>query len=469
VTAVALQQSDLESTQVAHRTYLTRRRAPRLDAALVLSAMICLLMLIPSHLILPGMTDIGRPALVVCMLIFSWWVMVRLTPHLTLPGPQPIRWALLGFALSILASYAVAQLRALTSIEANGADKALLFMAAFAGAALGAADGIPNWSRLQTVIKVLVFCGTVMAVIGIIQFAFAVDVTKYLTIPGLESKGIVIGFEDRGAGIRVASTATHYIELATVLATVLPFAIHLALFSDGRRRRTLYVISALLIAGGVMTTISRSGVLAVGIVAVVLIPIWTWRLRYNILFLVTVLGAGLAAAKPGLTKTLTSLFDDPSTNPAFTVRSSRYPMVWAFVAQHPLLGRGTGTYIYPQYIILDNQWLAFLISNGIVGVVAMAAMHLTGIVLALLSMRRAVTPEARHLGAVLVSTQIIALAVAGTYDSLSFFTYATLVALTLGMCGAVWRLTHPARLVRTATPRWFIGSRDAHVAYNDRR
>jgi hypothetical protein len=254
-----------------------------------------------------------------------------------------------------------------------------------------------------------------------------------------------------------------------VLATVLPFAIHLALFADGRRRRTLYVISALVISGGVMTTISRSGILAVGVVALLLIPIWTWRLRYNILVLATTLAAGLAAAKPGLVKTLTSLFDDPSTNPAFTVRSSRYPMVWSYVAQRPLLGRGTGTYIYPQYIILDNQWLAFLISNGIVGVIALAGLHLTGIVLALLSMRRAVTPEARHLGAVLVSTQVIALAVAGTYDSMSFLTYATLVALTLGMCGAVWRLSHPAQVVRTATPRWFVDSRDAHVAYNGRR
>jgi polysaccharide biosynthesis protein PslJ len=47
--------------------------------------------------------------------------------------------------------------------------------------------------------------------------------------------------------------------------------------------------------------------------------------------------------------------------------------------------------------------------------------------------------------------------VAGTFDSLSFSTYTVVVALTLGFCGTVWRLTHPARTVRTSTTRWFLG------------
>jgi polysaccharide biosynthesis protein PslJ len=51
---------------------------------------------------------------------------------------------------------------------------------------------------------------------------------------------------------------------------------------------------------------------------------------------------------------------------------------------------------------------------------------------------------------------VMAIAVAGTFDSLSFMTYATILALTLGMCGTVWRLTHPARTVSTSTTRWFL-------------
>jgi O-antigen ligase len=130
--------------------------------------------------------------------------------------------------------------------------------------------------------------------------------------------------------------------------------------------------------------------------------------------------------------------------------------VFKYVAQRPWVGRGTGTWVSPQYQILDNQWLDTLLTNGIIGVAALAALHVTGIVLAGLAFKRAATTEDRHLCAALISTQVIGFVVAGTFDSLSFFTYATVLALTLGLCGTVWRLTHPARTVRTSTTRWFF-------------
>jgi O-antigen ligase len=105
---------------------------------------------------------------------------------------------------------------------------------------------------------------------------------------------------------------------------------------------------------------------------------------------------------------------------------------------------------------MDNQWLDILLSNGFIGAVAMAALHITGVVLASLAWRRSTRDEDRHLCAALVSTQVIGLLVAGTFDSLSFMTYAITLALTLGLCGTVWRLTHPARTVRTSTTRWFL-------------
>ena len=51
------------------------------------------------------------------------------------------------------------------------------------------------------------------------------------------------------------------------------------------------------------------------------------RLRYNALALAALLMAALTVAKPSLVTTLSSLFDDPCKNPAFTVRQERYPRV----------------------------------------------------------------------------------------------------------------------------------------------
>jgi O-antigen ligase len=455
VTTAEVAQTDLEPTRVASRTYVTRRRASRLDASTMLCILVGLLLLVPSRYILPGMSDLGRPSLVMGMLLIAWWLSARATPHLVQPGPQPIRWALLGFTLTMLISYTVAQLREMTSLEAGGADRAMLSLAIFAGVALAAADGIRNWQRLNKLVTVLVACGAVVAAIGVIEFLFRFDVTRFMVIPGLQQKEEALGFELRGGDYRVASTTSHYIELATTLATILPFALQLAIHPTNPRRRWLAIVASMLIAVGTVMTISRSGILAMVIVALMLIPVWSWRLRYNMIWVGALMFACLVVAKPSLVATFKSLIVDAGGDTSVQAREQDYPIVWALVRQHPWLGRGTGTYLPPQYEILDNQWLMFLITNGILGVMLFAAMHLTGAIVALQAARRAATPEIRHLCVGLAATQVIALAVAATYDSMSFDTYATTVALTLGMCGTVWRLTHPAAVIRTATPRWF--------------
>lgn len=457
MTAIATHAADREPSLVFDQPSVARHRPLYIDSAALLSFMIILISLIPARLIVPGMTDLGRPGLIVGFLLFCWWVLARFSPHLTVAGRQPMRWAVLVFMVTLLISYASGFLRGLTSMEANASDRTMLFFCVFVGVVLTCADGVPDWHRLRVVAKVLVGCAAIVSGIALIEYVANYDVTRYLTVPGLQSKGWTPGFELRGSGgTRVAATMTHYIELAAYLALALPFAIHFACFSRRPQHRRWAALAAALISIGIATTISRTGILAIVLMFVVLVPVWRWRQRYNVLVMAGGLFAMLGAAKPGLAKTLLHLFDSPSSNPAFTVRAARYPLVFHYVAQRPILGRGTGTWVPPQYQILDNQWLGTLVSNGVVGVTALAGLHITGIVLAWLALRRSQSQENRHLCAVLISTQVAGLAVAGTFDSLSFMTYATILALTLGMCGSVWRLTHPAPAVRTATTGRFI-------------
>jgi polysaccharide biosynthesis protein PslJ len=452
----ATPRADLEPSLAFSRTYVSRRRATRIDAAALLSVVVGLICLVPARLIVPGMTDLGRPGLIVGFLLFSWGLLVRFSPHLVMTGPQPMRWAILAFMGSAFISYAIGALRGLTTMEANAADRAMLFFFVFTGIVLTAADGIPNWLRLRGVLKVLVSCCAVVGFIALVEYVLKIDLTQYMQIPGLQAKGWTPTFEERGAGVRVASTTTHYIELSAMLSLALPFAIHFATFSERPRRRRLALLATLLIAGGIATTISRTGIIGIGMVLVCLFPVWSWRMRYNILAMTVGLGVAVAGASPGLVQTLLHLFDDPSANPAFTVRAARYPLAFGYIGQHPWFGRGTGTWVAPQYQILDNQWLDTLITNGYVGAAVLAGLHVTGIVLAFLALRRSAAVEDKHLCAGLIATQLIALAVAGTFDSLSFMSYATILSLTVGLCGTVWRLTHPARQVRTSTTRWFL-------------
>jgi O-antigen ligase len=321
---------------------------------------------------------------------------------------------------------------------------------------LTAADGVPNWFRLRALLKVLVVSATFVAAFGVVEYVLHRDLSEYLVVPGLQAKGWLPVVSERGGGIRVASTTSHYIEMAAYLALILPFAIHFAIFSRRPQRRWMAILAAIIIAAGIASTISRTGIVAIAIMGIALVPLWTWRMRYNIGVLVAILFAGGMVASASLINTLLHLFDSPSQDSSIAVRYARYPLAFKYIGQRPWLGRGTGTWVSPQYQIMDNQWLETLLSNGIVGAVAYAALHLTAITVAWMALRRSAEREVRHLCAALISTQFMGLVVAATFDSLAFLTFATTLALTVGLCGTVWRLTHPARVIRTSTTRSFL-------------
>jgi len=75
---------DLEPSMVDYRTYASRRRLTKLDAASVFGITICLLTLIPARLTVPTLTALGRPALIMAMGMFVWWLLVRLDPWLAM-------------------------------------------------------------------------------------------------------------------------------------------------------------------------------------------------------------------------------------------------------------------------------------------------------------------------------------------------------------------------------------------------
>jgi polysaccharide biosynthesis protein PslJ len=451
--AQQLHPTDLDPSRVSAGTYLSRLPRGRFDAAFLLCIMLALLMLVPAPLILPGLTDVGRPALVVGIGLWAWWFLSRLNPFLAPAGPQPIRWAVLAYLVMMLTGYAVGLLRGLTTTEANSADRWMLYLISFCGVIMVTADGIRNWSRLVLVLRVLVICAAAVAVIGLIEYVTQSEIARYLTLPGLQQKGWIPNLEARGSEFRVASTTGHYIEFSVVMATVTPFALHFAVYSVKKSARAFYALCGVLIVAAIPATVSRTGIIALGIAFIVLFVVWNNRMRYNMLFVTAGLAAMSIMAKPSLVRDMLGLFLNAGQDTSIQARTGRYTLVFDYVAQRPWLGRGTGTWVSPMYTVLDNQWLDTLLSNGILGVVVMTGLHVTGIVLAIKALRRATRPADRHICAGLVASQLIALAVAATFDSLSFSTNATVVALLLGACGAVWRLTHPSRALRTSTTR----------------
>jgi O-antigen ligase len=448
---------DFEPSLVGNRLYLSRRSA-RIDLAAALTVMLCLLYLMPGRLIVPNLTYAGRPALLVAFVLFCLWALARLNPWLTMVGPQPLRWAVLAYFLALLGSYLAGLLRGLPALEANAQNFGVLQVMELLGVILVAADGLPNWERLKGVLRVLVWCAAFCAIAGIYESVAKVDIAHFYNIPGMELKGGFVGFENRGVGFRVAGTATHYIEFSAVMAMSVPFAIHMARFAAKRWQRRAALFCALVCAAAVPISISRTGVLALIAGLLVMMTIWKWRLRYNVLALGIMLGAALMVLRPGLLGTISSMFSGANEDPSISGRTQDYALVSHWFAERPWLGRGPWTLVPELYqgLVLDNQWLYTLVTGGLIGVAVLAALHITCISLAGIALRRSADEEIRHLCTALIAAQVICILVEGTVDAFYYTTFSITMALLMGMCGAVWRFTHPARRIRTATVRRFV-------------
>jgi O-antigen ligase len=450
VTSTTIHPYDLDPTLLADRTYETRRRRRFLDVTALINAMVVLTLLLPTRLTIPALTGVGRPAMLVGLLVAGLWFLSRLAPAFCTHGRQPMRWAAAGIIVSLLLSYAAGQLRGLPSLESNGADTALIATIIFLGIILAVADFVPTRSRLDAIVHTAVWAGAIMALVGHIEFAFDIAIPQYIKIPGLVLHGELTGVEARGFGFfRVASMATHYIEFSIVMALILPLAIHVVLHGRTRAVRRLGMIAALLIGTAIPVTLSRTGFLALFIGMLVMLPAWSWRARLNIGAAAIVAIAGIVLVRPGLLGTIRSLFLNMGNDPSIQGRTMDYDLAWSFIGDRPLLGRGFGTFIPDLYTILDNQWLQTLIGGGLVGLCALVGLHLTAIVLSAQTWRRATTDVDRHLCACLIAAQLMAMVAHLTFDSFAFNSFITMLALLTGLAGATWRLAHPNRQLRT--------------------
>jgi len=449
----AVQQFDLEPSHLRDRTYATRQRQRLIDVSALIAFMIVTLYVLPSALVAPQLSTAGRPALLLGLLLTLVWGLNKLHPQLAMRGPQPIRWAVAVWLVTLLLSYAAGQARGLTEIEANSTDLSMLYYLVFCGIVLICADGVPTRRRLDDLVRVLVWSGAVVAIIALVQALLEFDLTQYIRLPGFEFHHDLIGFEQRAGFERIASTTGHYIELSAVMAITLPFAIHVARFGEHRLMRQLATIAGLLIAITIPMTLSRTGILAALVMGVTMLPAWSWRVRFNLMVVAFGLTAVAIVGRPGFMGTVQSLFTDWSEDNSIQGRTSRYEIVFDFFEQRPWLGRGPGTFVPDLYLILDNQWLGVLVSNGLVGVAGLAAIHLTAIWLAGTTIRRSSVPADKHLAACLLTAQVIAVVGAGTFDSFAFSTFATTVAICTGFTGALWRLVHHSRQVRSTGAR----------------
>lgn len=400
-----------------------------------------LLLFIPYYVQFSPLGGAGSPSTMFAAVLMGLYLVLWLRPAFRLDrGRQPIRVVAVLFTCVTVASYVSANRHAMPTLEQNGADRGLILIFGWLGVLLLAVDGIDTAGKLRIMVRRIVLGVAIMAVIGITQFFTGLDITKYISIPGFAN---VITYSDvivRNGLNRPASTAAQPLEFAAVLAMCLPLAIHRARFAPPGRlwRRWLQV---LLIATALPMTVSRSAILGLAVVAIVLIPTWPKNDRRVAYVAILVFFAAAAVSIHGLLRTFLSLFTNQGAAQASTQsRESAFSSAAPFIAHHPWFGSGFGTFPPQTYFYTDDQYLNSAIVTGIVGLIALLALFITGWLVARSARRSTADPETRDLAQSFAASIAVAAVSFATYDALSFTISAGLTFLFLGCIGAMWRL-----------------------------
>lgn len=196
----------------------------------------------------------------------------------------------------------------------------------------------------------------------------------------------------RGGGARSFGSAEHPIALGVVLALALPLAVHQSIHAPWPRgatpRRLFWVFASLLILVGMISTVSRTSIVVLGVMIVVALI-----LRPTLLAPLFVVGlpTGLAASlvAPAAVLNMLNSFLNPDelvesqySNPGWT-GSGRLADIGPSLeaAGHTLwFGTGVGSRVVTgpdaNALILDNQLLGLLLMHGVFGLAAALAIFL---------------------------------------------------------------------------------------------
>lgn len=434
-----------ERVRGAGRAQTPRRETS--DSSFLLSIFVVVLFLLPARFVVVGAGAAGRPAVAIGLSALVLWALAFLRPRKVRRRPQVMKWLLAVHFLIIGTAYVLGLDRGLQAVELRAADREMIVLFSLLGIALAAMDGLPTRLALDHVLLRVSYAAGAMGIIGAIQFLTNFDPTRLISIPGLALNRGLISVGHRGPdGIpRVAGTAGHYIEFGVVLALVLPVALHYARYALTPSQLRARWACVVLIGISIPFSVSRAGIVAVAVALVIASGGWHWRTRLNIA-VGTLIGAALLRfIKPGLMETITGLFASVGTDPSIAGRTNDYEIVATYIRDRPWFGRGPGTFIPEKYVLLDNHWIAQVVSAGYIGAATLAILFLAGAVMALTIGRQTEDERTRDLAQALLAALATAAVTSFFFDSMHFAIFAGMVFLLLGVVGALWQLSSPAR------------------------
>jgi hypothetical protein len=410
-----------------------------LNLAGLLPVGILVLLLVPARNRFAALGAYGTPGSLLGITAFLVWIYGWMRGRSWLENkPQPLRIAAGLFAVSVLISYVLSAYRLKAYEEAKGADRGLMLMGIMIGISLLVADTVRNRRQIRNILRAIVAGGTIIGLLGIIQFFTKRDYAADIKIPGMK----FVPFEsnnDRSGFSRIVGTVSHPIELSVVLVFALVIALHLV-FTEPRESRGRYIACASVLGAAVPMTVSRTGVIALFVAALVLFPAWDRVRRVNMAALALIGIVMMRFAVPGLIGTLFAIFTDSSNDPSRKSRSISLPYAIELISGRPFFGRGMGTYIPTSYRFLDDQILLTVVEIGFVGLITTLLIFWVAIGQTRDVRRLSSRYDDRDLAQTLLACIAVGLTTALTYDAFTFPTGLTVLMVVVGLSGGLWRI-----------------------------
>jgi hypothetical protein len=406
-----------------------------------------LLLALPQNNVLAGGGGGITPSRVVAGGCLLWWLVARFAGGFRLAvGPNPVRRVLLLALALFTAADAIAFVGGVQDSRIANADRGAMLFVLAVGAAMLVCDGLSSTRALRAVFAGAVVGFTCSAVAAIAQFGTGVDPRKLTVLPGLAAQPLGDLALDRGGLERSIGFAGHPIELAATTVAMLPLALHLARYG---RFKPLWWTCAVLLIGGPLVSISRTGLLGLVVIGVFLLP------RYGLvrwLLVAGLLSSAVFAAGviwPRLLDVLANTVAGSSRDSSIWSRLTKYDYVWSHFLARPLGGQGLGTYVAPVQPYLDNQYLLTAVESGLpglVGFVVLLAVPLWWSFRLWRAKQIDSPPQVRDAAWAVAVGLLVCTISFGTYDGLTFPQMAGISLLFVGSAGALYRIAHRAEV-----------------------
>lgn len=392
--------------------------------------------------------DLDPYRLVLLFLLLVW--LIQAAAH----GPLGVArthmsTAITWFLGAVVLSYAVNATRLISASELAFAVKTIAYAASFPLTFYVIASKVRTTEEALKLVDLLVICGGLAGVFAVLE-----RVTHYNVFYHLESfmpllEHVAVPTQEVRGAVRVAGATAHPIAFSTALSMLLPLSIVRAFEAASQRVRWSSGACALFISIGALLALSRTGI--VGIVAAGAILMFAFP-RHRALL--TSLALGLTALVHLLFRGVIGTFIQFLTPSNISVmeagndngRLADYAWALPQIVNRPLFGLGFGA-LNPERSgrFIDNQYLAFSLEIGILGMIAFLYLMWRGISVPL----RAGQGAGEEAGAVLVgiAAASAAFAVASvTFDTVGFpqvtylfFALAALASVVMNGSGGAKR------------------------------